>query len=155
MSISNEVVKFIAEIELDAQDRENFLQGLKECDKECSDLRDGILHLQNSLTKLRTEGKEDTKEFRRHRCNSFYFYIKPQLCRFDSFVSCCCNSFYFYIKPQLVIVSSAIALGCNSFYFYIKPQQQGCRTVAFGVVIHSISTSNHNNVFNVKSLIKL
>ena len=38
MSISNEVVKFIAEIELDAQDRENFLQGLKECDKECSDL---------------------------------------------------------------------------------------------------------------------
>ena len=79
MSISNEVVKFIAEIELDAQDRENFLQGLKECDKECSDLRDGILHLQNSLTKLRTEGKEDTKEFRRHRCNSFYFYIKPQL----------------------------------------------------------------------------
>ena len=64
MSISNEVVKFIAEIELDAQDRENFLQGLKECDKECSDLRDGILHLQNSLTKLRTEGKEDTKEFK-------------------------------------------------------------------------------------------
>jgi len=53
MSISNEVVKFIAEI----QDRENFLQGLKECDKECSDLRDGILHLQNSFTKLRTEGK--------------------------------------------------------------------------------------------------
>ena len=64
MSVQNEVVKFIAEIELDAQDKENFLQGLKECDKECSDLRDGILHLQNSLTKLRTEGKENTKEFK-------------------------------------------------------------------------------------------
>ena len=100
MSISNEVVKFIAEIELDAQDRENFLQGLKECDKECSDLRDGILHLQNSLTKLRTEGKEDTKEFRRHRCNSFYFYIKPQQFGCVHFSGTCCNSFYFYIKPQ-------------------------------------------------------
>lgn len=64
MSIHSEVVKFIAEIDLDAQDKANFLQGLKECDKECSDLRDGILHLQNSLTKLRTEGKENTKEFK-------------------------------------------------------------------------------------------
>ena len=34
---------------------------------------------------------------------------------------------------------------CNSFYFYIKPQlwfRIGFRLV---VVIHSISTSNHNN----------
>lgn len=64
MSIQNEVVRFIAEIDLDPQDKANFLQGLKECDKECSDLRDGILHLQNSLTKLRAEGKENTKEFK-------------------------------------------------------------------------------------------
>lgn len=64
MSVQNEVVKFIAEIDLDAQDKANFLQGLKECDKECSDLRDDILHLQNSMTKLRTEGKENTKEFK-------------------------------------------------------------------------------------------
>lgn len=63
MSITSETVKFIAELELDAQDRENFLQGLKEADKECSDLREGIHQLQNSLTKLRAEGKEDTKEF--------------------------------------------------------------------------------------------
>ena len=125
MSISNEVVKFIAEIELDAQDRENFLQGLKECDKECSDLRDGILHLQNSLTKLRTEGKEDTKEFRRHRCNSFYFYIKPQQFGCVHFSGTCCNSFYFYIKPQPDLSTQT------------QPQ----------VVIHSISTSNHN-IFN-------
>ena len=53
MSIHNEVVKFIAEIELDAQDRENFLQGLKECDKECSDLRDGIDNLDTGIVDIK------------------------------------------------------------------------------------------------------
>ena len=33
---------------------------------------------------------------------------------------------------------------CNSFYFYIKPQLTGYGLVSCGIVIHSISTSNHN-----------
>ena len=35
-----------------------------------------------------------------------------------------CNSFYFYIKPQLIPNLIDNSNGCNSFYFYIKPQQQ-------------------------------
>ena len=35
--------------------------------------------------------------------------------------------------------------GCNSFYFYIKPQLYALFGFVFMVVIHSISTSNHNN----------
>ena len=118
MSVQNEVVKFIAEIDLDAQDKANFLQGLKECDKECSDLRDGILHLQNSLTKLRTEGKEDTKEFRRHRCNSFYFYIKPQLL---SWTQQGYDNIYFYTTFRcynILVYNIYIAAG---FQFKISP----------------------------------
>ena len=33
-----------------------------------------------------------------------------------------CNSFYFYIKPQLLNIVDVLVVSCNSFYFYIKPQ---------------------------------
>ena len=55
-----------------------------------------------------------------------------------------CNSFYFYIKPQLLLYLVAIFLSCNSFYFYIKPQPFPPLSSHLHVVIHSISTSNHN-----------
>ena len=35
-------------------------------------------------------------------------------------------------------------ISCNSFYFYIKPQLLECFLAQLLVVIHSISTSNHN-----------
>ena len=57
-------------------------------------------------------------------CNSFYFYIKPQHHHVDVFPFWCCNSFYFYIKPQPIT----------------KPFDSDA------VVIHSISTSNHNSL---------
>ena len=56
----------------------------------------------------------------------------------------CCNSFYFYIKPQLIEVLSVTHSSCNSFYFYIKPQHSIEVANDSTVVIHSISTSNHN-----------
>ena len=55
-----------------------------------------------------------------------------------------CNSFYFYIKPQLSSRSSNKRWCCNSFYFYIKPQHLERYNLNTHVVIHSISTSNHN-----------
>ena len=77
-------------------------------------------------------------------CNSFYFYIKPQRFRIPESRLESCNSFYFYIKPQLSATYTFTPGSCNSFYFYIKPQPklQSARYVL--VVIHSISTSNHN-----------
>ena len=56
-----------------------------------------------------------------------------------------CNSFYFYIKPQRGLGIVALLLSCNSFYFYIKPQQPGYASCYGSAVIHSISTSNHND----------
>ena len=42
-------------------------------------------------------------------------------------------------------------LRCNSFYFYIKPQLVVVLIAALVVVIHSISTSNHNrSIFHLK-----
>ena len=55
-----------------------------------------------------------------------------------------CNSFYFYIKPQRKVQISVYSMRCNSFYFYIKPQHNRIYADRFVVVIHSISTSNHN-----------
>ena len=58
-----------------------------------------------------------------------------------------CNSFYFYIKPQHVIDDGVEFVSCNSFYFYIKPQHSVDVYTGQSVVIHSISTSNHNLSF--------
>ena len=55
-----------------------------------------------------------------------------------------CNSFYFYIKPQPSQAYKPDPSRCNSFYFYIKPQLSDKYRLAVNVVIHSISTSNHN-----------
>ena len=55
-----------------------------------------------------------------------------------------CNSFYFYIKPQPPERQNHRTSSCNSFYFYIKPQLFLQLLDESFVVIHSISTSNHN-----------
>ena len=57
-----------------------------------------------------------------------------------------CNSFYFYIKPQRTRFHFLPIIGCNSFYFYIKPQRHTLLQFSRAVVIHSISTSNHNEL---------
>ena len=80
----------------------------------------------------------------RQRCNSFYFYIKPQPYVDLSDWQKSCNSFYFYIKPQPIRRQIEGRNCCNSFYFYIKPQLRIPYDRLSKVVIHSISTSNHN-----------
>ena len=77
-------------------------------------------------------------------CNSFYFYIKPQQIGGNGTLFLGCNSFYFYIKPQHFDIMAVKGVSCNSFYFYIKPQPGVCASCHPSVVIHSISTSNHN-----------
>ena len=67
----------------------------------------------------------------------------------------CCNSFNFYIKPQLVSLFLPPDWGCNSFNFYIKPQLHMIEFVRIGVVIHSISTSNHNMSSYLRIIITL
>ena len=41
--------------------------------------------------------------------------------------------------------SLVIPIDCNSFYFYIKPQLDTSSIGDATIVIHSISTSNHNS----------
>ena len=60
-----------------------------------------------------------------------------------------CNSFYFYIKPQRIPLHLIPDVRCNSFYFYIKPQPMNSAGEIHTVVIHSISTSNHNQMQNI------
>lgn len=42
MAIENEIVRFIAEMELDPQDQAKFTEGLKDSEKRCEALRDSI-----------------------------------------------------------------------------------------------------------------
>ena len=78
------------------------------------------------------------------RYYSFNLYIKPQPGGLLPEPVAGCNSFYFYIKPQHVPDGVALHDRCNSFYFYIKPQPLISKYSCIVVVIHSISTSNHN-----------
>ena len=55
MSVSNEVVKFIAEIELDAQDKAAFTKALKDANDECATLRKEIARTEEEWEKFSTE----------------------------------------------------------------------------------------------------
>lgn len=63
MAVENEIVRFVAEIELDAQDQAKFISALKDSEEQCEALRKSISDTGNQMTKLRAEGKENSKEF--------------------------------------------------------------------------------------------
>ena len=77
-------------------------------------------------------------------CNSFYFYIKPQLCCCFLTFAKCCNSFYFYIKPQLCSVTLLVVVVVIHSISTSNHNRMMLQQAALNVVIHSISTSNHN-----------
>ena len=54
------------------------------------------------------------------------------------------HSLLFYIKSQHDDAVCTVHLRYYSFYFYIKPQQFSSIPGLRKIVIHSISTSNHN-----------
>lgn len=65
MAIENEVVRFIAEIELDPQDKAAFSKALQEANDSCDELRKSISDTANQMAKLRAEGKENSDEFKK------------------------------------------------------------------------------------------
>ena len=65
MSVTNEVVKFIAEIELDAQDKATFTKALKESNEECAAFRKEIANTEKEMAKLASAGKKDSDEFKK------------------------------------------------------------------------------------------
>ena len=42
MAIENEIVRFIAEMELDPQDQAKFVEGLRQAEEQCESLRKAI-----------------------------------------------------------------------------------------------------------------
>lgn len=65
MAIENEIVRFIAEMELDPQDAAAFTSALKSAEEQCESLRKAISDTGNQMSKLRAEGKENSEEFQK------------------------------------------------------------------------------------------
>lgn len=64
MSVENEIVRFVAQMDLDPQTTANFTQGLKDAEARANDLRSAIAETTNQMTKMRIEGKEGSDEFK-------------------------------------------------------------------------------------------
>lgn len=63
MAIENEIVRFIAEMELDPQDQAKFVEGLRKAEDQCESLRKAIPDTGNEMAKMKAEGKENTAEY--------------------------------------------------------------------------------------------
>ena len=63
MAIENEIVRFIAEMDLDPQDVAKFTEGLRSAEEQCESLRKAISDITNQMAKLKAEGKENTEEY--------------------------------------------------------------------------------------------
>ena len=63
MAIENEIVRFIAEMELDPQDQAKFVEGLRQAEEQCESLRKAISDTGNEMAKMKAEGKENTVEY--------------------------------------------------------------------------------------------
>lgn len=66
MSVSNEVVKFITEIELDAQDKAAFTKALKDANDECATFRKEIARTETEMAKLAAGARQDLTALRPH-----------------------------------------------------------------------------------------
>ena len=64
MSIQNEIIKVVAQVELDDQGRAEVAEGLKKLNDECADLRKEIEKTEVEMTKLAAAGKKDSQEFK-------------------------------------------------------------------------------------------
>lgn len=62
--IDNEIVKFIAEIELDPQKAAEATAALEAAEQRCAKLRDTISKTAQKMDELRAAGKENTKEYK-------------------------------------------------------------------------------------------
>ena len=65
MSIENEVVRFIAQVDLDPQDQAKFTASLKEAEAECETLRQSINKTTQELARMRARGEENSEAYQR------------------------------------------------------------------------------------------
>lgn len=63
MAIQNEIIKVVAQVELDDQGRAEAAAGLKKLNDQCADLRKEIEKTETEMTKLAAAGKKDSQEF--------------------------------------------------------------------------------------------
>lgn len=67
--IDNEIVKFIAEVELDPQTAAEYTKGLQEAEKHNAALRKSISETVQQMDQLRAAGKENSAEFQKHKAS--------------------------------------------------------------------------------------
>ncbi len=65
MGVQNEIVRFVAEIDLDPQDAAKFKAALKDAENSAAGLRRAISDVGNEMTKMRAEGKESSAEYKK------------------------------------------------------------------------------------------
>ena len=75
-------------------------------------------------------------------CILFLHQTTTKAVRYVHHHSCIASSFY--IKPQRQRLPVAVGSGCIASSFYIKPQQTTSSNFIVKVVLHPLSTSNHN-----------
>ena len=63
MAVENDMVRFIAAMDLDPQDVATFTEGLRSAEEQCESLRKAIAETTGEMAKLRAEGKENTQEY--------------------------------------------------------------------------------------------
>ena len=64
MAIEHEIVKFVAEMELDANTTAQFTQGLKDSNDKCAELRKTIVDTQKKLMEMKSAGKENSDTYK-------------------------------------------------------------------------------------------
>lgn len=67
--IDNEIVKFIAEVELDPQTSAEYKKGLQEAENHNAALRKSISETIQKMDELKAAGKENSAEFQRHKAS--------------------------------------------------------------------------------------
>lgn len=89
MAIENEVVRFIAQIDLDPQDQAKFSANLREANAECERLRQTISDTTQTMARMRAEGKENTEEYQKLQktLKGNYDALKQQTKQANSYAS--------------------------------------------------------------------
>ena len=64
MAIEHEIVRFVAEMELDPETTAKFTSGLKDANAKCAELRKTIASTQKKLMEMKSAGKENSEEYK-------------------------------------------------------------------------------------------
>ena len=65
MGVENEIVRFIAEIDLDPQDAAAFTANLQKANEDCEALRQTIAKTAQQMAVMRAKGEENSEEYKR------------------------------------------------------------------------------------------